>query len=57
LADRIYLTRIYHSFDGDAFFPVIDEKEWKTEKTESHHPDEKNPYRFDFINYVRVKKH
>src|SRR5688500_18799105 len=24
-AERIYLTRIHHSFDGDAFFPEIDE--------------------------------
>jgi dihydrofolate reductase len=25
-ADRIYITRIHHSFDGDAFFPEINEK-------------------------------
>ncbi len=55
MADRIYLTRIYHSFEGDAFFPVIDESKWKIEKTEMHEPDEKNPYRYAFVDYVRVK--
>ena len=28
-ADRIYLTRVHKAFDGDAFFPVIDEREWQ----------------------------
>lgn len=56
LADRIYLTRIFHSFEGDAFFPEIAENEWKIEKTEMHEPDEKNPYRYAFIDYVRVKR-
>ncbi len=28
-ADRIYLTRVHHSFtDADAFFPSIDETKW-----------------------------
>lgn len=26
---RLYITRIYKDFDGDAFFPVIDEKTWE----------------------------
>ena len=28
VADKIYLTRIHHSFDGDTFFPKLD-KEWE----------------------------
>lgn len=28
-ADRIYLTRVHKSFDGDAFFPALDEREWQ----------------------------
>jgi dihydrofolate reductase len=52
-ADRIYLTRIFHRFEGDAFFPTIDEQFWKVEKMEVHEPDEKNPYRYAFIDYVR----
>lgn len=28
LANRIYLTRIHHRFDGDVFFPEISTDEW-----------------------------
>jgi dihydrofolate reductase len=28
LADRIYLTRVHASVDGDAYFPVLDKEEW-----------------------------
>lgn len=28
LADRIYLTKIHESFEGDAFFPELNLKEW-----------------------------
>jgi len=28
-ADRIYLTRVHKTFDGDAFFPAIDERVWQ----------------------------
>jgi dihydrofolate reductase len=28
-ADRIYLTRVHKAFDGDAFFPATDEREWQ----------------------------
>ncbi|HTX88419.1 MAG TPA: dihydrofolate reductase [Bacteroidales bacterium] len=29
LADRIYLTRVNREFEGDVFFPQINEREWK----------------------------
>ncbi len=29
IADRIYLTRIDKEFEGDVYFPKIDEKEWE----------------------------
>lgn len=47
-ADRIYLTRIHHSFDGDAFFPAIDEKEWQLVKEVNCPADEKNAYAHSF---------
>lgn len=27
-ADKIYLTRVHQSPEGDAYFPALDEKEW-----------------------------
>src|SRR5690242_9660125 len=29
-ADRIYLTRVHRAFDGDAHFPTLSEREWKS---------------------------
>jgi dihydrofolate reductase len=48
LANRIYITRIAHSFDADTFFPELDTHIWKLEKEEKHPADEKNAYAFSF---------
>jgi dihydrofolate reductase len=47
-ADRIYLTRIHHQFDGDVFFPEVKEEEWKLVKEQHCEPDEKNAYAHTF---------
>jgi dihydrofolate reductase len=47
-ADRIYLTRIYHSFEGDAYFPEIKENEWRLVKERKCEADEKNTYAHSF---------
>lgn len=54
LANRIYLTRIDQDFEGDAFFPKIDEKIWKQTEQEYFNPDEKNPYYYAFFTFGRV---
>ena len=46
-ADRIYLTRIHQSFEGDAFFPAID-KSWELVSNRDNLPDEKNAYACSF---------
>lgn len=43
-ANRIYLTRIHHSFDGDVFFPPVNEQEWMLVSERYCEKDEKNPY-------------
>jgi dihydrofolate reductase len=52
-ADRLYITKIYHSFDGDTFFPKIDMDQWKLEFKEPGIKDEKNPYDYEFFIYDR----
>jgi dihydrofolate reductase len=47
-AGRIYLTRIHQDFEGDVFFPVIDEEEWKLIRNRDCVPDEKNKYAHSF---------
>lgn len=51
-SDKIYLTRIHKLFDADTFFPRIDNS-WKEAKREDHQADEKNPFNYSFITYVR----
>ncbi len=53
LADRIYLTRIHHHFDGDTYFQEIDPTKWKVVSEEAHDTDEKNPYPYSFITYAK----
>jgi dihydrofolate reductase len=49
LADRIYITRIHADFEGDVFFPELDEKQWKVISRIDCRPDEKNKYPYSFI--------
>ena len=47
-ADKIYLTLIHKSFDGDAFFPEIDPEQWNLTSNRDCEADEKNPYAHSF---------
>jgi len=56
LADRLYFTRIYKSFDGDVFFPVIDWSLWKLVSQENFPPDEHNDFGYSYEVYDRQVK-
>ncbi|WLD91550.1 dihydrofolate reductase [Alkalihalobacillus sp. AL-G] len=51
--DRIYFTYIDADFDGDTYFPEIDESDWKVSSKEKGIKNEKNPYDYYFIVYDR----
>lgn len=53
-ADRIYLTRIHHLFEGDAYFPDPDPQIWREIEREDHASDQKNSYSYSFITFQRV---
>jgi dihydrofolate reductase len=55
-ADKIYLTRIHGVFDGDAYFADIHEDEWEQSRISDFPADEKNPYSYAFVEYLRRKK-
>jgi dihydrofolate reductase len=48
-ADKIYITRVHHVFeDADAFFPEINEKNWKLISNEDYSKDDKHAYDYSF---------
>jgi dihydrofolate reductase len=53
--DRIYLTQIHHSFDGDTYFPELDMNEWVVTDKRDFEPDEKNRYPFSILVLDRKK--
>jgi len=56
MVDRLYLTVVHESFDGDVFFPEINPLEWNTLETTKHQADEKNQYSFSLLMLERIKK-
>ncbi|MEJ2078959.1 MAG: dihydrofolate reductase [Acidobacteriota bacterium] len=53
IADRMYLTLIHESFEGDTFFPEFDESDWVVVSRRDHEADERNPHAFSFLTYER----
>lgn len=47
--ERIYLTIVQETFGGDAFFPELNETEWKESNREDHNADENNEYAYTFV--------
>jgi dihydrofolate reductase len=54
-ADRLYLTLIEATFDGDTYFPDYTHDQWHQLERIDHQPDEKNSYPYAFILLERVK--
>ncbi|HWK04374.1 MAG TPA: dihydrofolate reductase [Puia sp.] len=54
IADRIYMTRVHTTVEGDAWFPVIDETVWKLTSNLDFPVDEKHAYAYSFQVWERV---
>lgn len=52
-ADRVYLTRVHASVEGDTTFPPLDEKVWKEVEAKEYPADEENPQSMTFLTYER----
>ncbi|MDT8428697.1 MAG: dihydrofolate reductase [Pseudomonadales bacterium] len=47
-ADRLYLTRVHATVEGDVFFPELDLSAWQEIKREDHRASAQNPYDYSF---------
>lgn len=54
VADRLLITEIDHSFEGDAFFPEFDREDWKLISRSPGVQDEKNVWPYTFCVYERT---
>ena len=52
-ADKLYCTVIHDLFEGDAWFPELDMKQWRMIHEEVHTADEKNGYDHTFMIMTR----
>lgn len=54
LADRLYITEVHASVEGDAALPGIDWARWREVGREPHMAQAPNPYDYSFVCYERV---
>ncbi|KAA9349935.1 MULTISPECIES: dihydrofolate reductase [Larkinella] len=52
-ADRLYLTEVKASFEGDATFPDFDKSHWQEISRRHHATDERHAVAFDFVVWER----
>jgi dihydrofolate reductase len=52
-ADRLYLTLVHASVEGDVHLPPLDLSCWDLRDEERHAADEKNQYDYSFLTYDR----
>ncbi|MGY3213326.1 dihydrofolate reductase [Mucilaginibacter sp. HD30] len=49
ITNKIYLTIVHQNFEGDTYFPEIEENIWVETAREDYQPDEKNKLAYSFI--------
>ncbi len=52
LVDKIYLTKVNHSFNGDTFFPKLT-SEWEERSRIDFFADEKHAYDYSFLTFEK----
>ncbi|HOX82963.1 MAG TPA: dihydrofolate reductase [Chryseolinea sp.] len=53
LADKLYLTEINTTLEGDTYFPDFNKKKWKEISRVHHTKDERHIFDFDFVVYQK----
>ena len=52
-SDKIELTLVHHTFEADAFFPIINKEQWQIINSEFQQKDEKHLFDFTYQTYIR----
>ena len=55
-ADKLYVTEVDATPEGDTFFPVLNKGEWHEASRERREKDEKNIFAVDYVVLDRVQK-
>ena len=53
-AKKMYITEIDKEFDGDVFFPRIDEEKWKEVSREKGPEDGENDFVYAYVTYEKI---
>ncbi len=56
MADKLYITRVHATLDGDTFFPAIDETQWQQTALQEFASDEKHAYAYSFQTWERIQQ-
>ena len=54
IADKLIITEVHEQFEGDTYFPEINEKIWKETKRQDFPKDAENPYSYSFVVFERL---
>jgi dihydrofolate reductase len=57
LANKLYLTEIHATIEGDVYFPDFDKKAWREISRMPHQTDDRHAFAFDFVIYERASNH
>lgn len=56
IADKLYITWVHSAFEGDTFFPDINNEIWKETYRMDHPMDEKHKFAYSFCIYEKRQK-
>ncbi len=53
MSDKLYITEVLASPEGDALFPLCTNEDWEMSSFEEHLADDHNSHDFTFLTFVR----